>query len=125
MNVLLWILQFFLAFHTLAGALWKFSTGVQAVPSLTMIPPVGWMALSLIEIVVGLLLVLPILVKKLGKYVPAAALFIVAEMLLFTGLHLISGAEDRTSIMYWLVVAAFSGFIFYGRTKMNPLSLKF
>lgn len=92
MNILLWLLQVLLAFHTVTGAGWKFShTAQETMPSLGAIPDPAWLALGALELVAGLALVVPAMRKSLGRLVPVAAVFIAAEMLLDCGLHLVSG----------------------------------
>lgn len=51
---------------------------------------------------------------------PIGALFVVAEMVLYTGLELAAGGSDTASMIYWLVVAAICGFIAYGRLVLEP-----
>ena len=122
MNILLWILQIILALHTIAGALWKFSQPVgKAVPSLAAIPQGLWVALGVIELLVGAALVVPAVNKAWAGLVPLAALFIVAEMLLFTIVHLASGNKFNGQPVYWLVVALVAAFIAYGRFAIRPL----
>jgi H+/Cl- antiporter ClcA len=53
---------------------------------------------------------------------PIAAATIIAEMLLFSVVHLASGSVEHTQMIYWLVVAAVSGFLVYGRLVLKPLS---
>lgn len=121
MNVLLWVLQVLLALHTLMGAAWKFANSEQAMGALSVIPHAAWLALSVVEILCAVLLVLPAFKKSLGHLVPAAVLVIAAEMLLYTGLHFASGDTNPQQPIYWLVVAAFCGFIAYGRLKLKPI----
>ena len=121
MNILLWILQILLALHTVMGAIWKFSNPEQTVPSLQTIPHGAWLALSLVEFLCALGLILPVFVKRLAILTPIAALAIVAEMLLYIGLNLFSGNTVYSEIVYWLVVAAISAFIAYGRLVLKPL----
>ena len=122
MNILLWILQVALALHTIAGGLWKFSQSVgTAVPSLAAIPQGLWVALGVVELVAAVALVLPVFSKSWGFLVPAAALFIVAEMLLFTVVHLASGNKFNGQPFYWLVVALVAAFIAYARWGIKPL----
>lgn len=121
MNILLWVLQILLALHTLMGAVWKFShSAEQTMPSLKAIPPGAWLALSGFEILCGLCLILPAFYKPLAILVPIAALCIALEMLLFCGLHMSSGDQNYSSIIYWLVVAAICAFIAYGRFVLRP-----
>jgi hypothetical protein len=73
------------------------------------------------ELLCSVGLILPLFNKPLAILAPIAAVCIVAEMLLFCGLHLLSGATAHGPIVYWLVVAAVSLFIAYGRLKLNAL----
>lgn len=121
MNVLLWVLQILLAFHTLTGAFWKFTNPSETVPSLQAIPHGGWILLSIIELLCVVALILPGFVKFLGNLVPVAAAIIAAEMVLFIIIHLVAQAPGINEIIYWLVVAVFSAFIAYGRFFLVPL----
>ncbi|HKI98522.1 MAG TPA: hypothetical protein VKB51_08635 [bacterium] len=121
MHKLLWVLQLLLALHTALGAVWKFSNPAQAVPSLAAIPPGVWLAMSVLELLCCVGLVLPALNKSLAILAPIAAVFIAAEMLLFCGLGLVSGAPNYGHMAYWLVVAAICAFIAYGRVVLRPL----
>src|SRR5690242_18119772 len=106
MNIFLWILQILLAFHTVMGAMWKFSNSEQTVPSLSAIPHGVWLAMSVIELLCSLGLIFPIFNKRLGVLAPIAAACIAAEMLLFCGVHIYSGDANYGPMIYWLVVAA-------------------
>lgn len=120
MNVVLWILQALLALHTAMGALWKFSNSAQTVPSLSAIPHGVWLAMSVIELICVLGLVLPTFNKRLGILAPIAAIVIAAEMLIFSALHIYSGDPTYGRVIYWLVVAAICAFIAYGRLVWKP-----
>ena len=115
MNIFLWVLQVFLALHTAVGGIWKFSNSEQMIPSLSVIPHNVWLLLGVLEIVCSVGLVLPAFSKRFVKLAPWAAVLIAIEMLVFSGLHLASGATDYAPMIYWLVVAALSGFIAYRR----------
>lgn len=120
MNVFLWILQVLLALHTAMGAVWKLSNSEQTA-GLTALPHGVWVSLSGLEVLAALALLLPAVSKRLGRLVPFAAAFIVAEMLLFTGVHLASGAPLNGEIAYWLVVAAVCAFLAWGRFRVRPI----
>jgi hypothetical protein len=122
MNILLWALQVLLALHTVMGAVWKFSNPAQTVPSLSMIPHGVWLALSVVELLGALGLVLPAFSRRLGVLAPVAALFIAAEMLFYTGLTVFSANAMLTQIVYWLVVMVVAGFIACGRLVWKPLN---
>jgi hypothetical protein len=122
MNVLLWVLQVLLALHTAVGAVWKFSNSAeQTMPSLSAIPNGVWLAMSVVELLCAVGLILPAFNKSLGLLAPAAAILIAAEMLLFSILHIYSGATNYGPMVYWLVVAAVCAFIAYGRFVLRPL----
>lgn len=122
MNILFWTLQILLALHTVMGGIWKFTNPVQtAVPSLAALPNAAWLTLGVLELLAAVALVAPLVNKAWGGLILVAALFIVAEMLLFGVLHLAAGHAFNGQVIYWLVVAAVSGFIAYGRLSLSPL----
>lgn len=121
MNILIWVVQVLLALHTLIGAGWKLSHPAQTVPSLQAIPAAAWLALSIVEILCAVALVIPAFAKSLAYLAPVAAIIIAIEMLLFVVLHLQSGNTANSQMVYWLVVAAVCGFIAYGRLSLRPL----
>lgn len=124
MNVLLWVLQVLLALHTAMGAVWKFSNSEQSVPSLAALPHAVWSAMSGLELLCSVLLVLPIITPlraRVGVLAPVAAAFVAAEMLLFCVVHLASGVSNHSELIYWLVVAGFCAFIAVGRFVLKPL----
>ena len=121
MNILLWVLQVLLALHTAMGAVWKFSHSEQSVPPLKAIPHGAWLGLSVVQLLCSLALLLPAVSRPLAMLAPVAAVVIAAEMLLFCGVLLASGDKKRSPMIYWLVVAAFCGFIAYGRLALSPL----
>ena len=121
MSILLWTLQIALALHTLIGAVWKLSNAERTVPSLSAIPHSVWLALSGIEMLCTLGLVVALFSKPLAVLAPIAAILIAAEMLLFCGVHLRSGANDYGPMAYWLVVAIICAFLAYARLRLRSL----
>jgi hypothetical protein len=120
MNIFLWVLQILLALHTVTGAVWKFFNSEHTVPSLKAIPHGVWLAMSVLELLCSLGLILPAFNTPLSILAPIAAACIAAEMLLFTALHLYSGDPNYGPMIYWLVVAAMCGFIAFGRLVLMP-----
>ena len=120
MNLTLWIFQILLALHTLAGAAWKFSKSAgETMPSLGAIPPGVWYAMSVVEILCAIALLLPAMNPSFARAAPIGAIVIAIEMLVFCGLHIASGnAANIGPMIYWLVVAAICGFIVYGRMQI-------
>lgn len=121
MNIVLWVLQFLLAVHTVMGAVWKLGHSEQTVPSLSSIPHGVWLALCGLELVFALCLMLPAVNKPRAILAPIAAACIAAEMLIFIGIHFYSGSGNNFELIYWLVVAAISAFIAYGRFVLRPV----
>lgn len=122
MNILLWIFQIILALHTIMGAVWKFShSAADTMPSLKAIPQPMWLALSILELLCAIALIIPVLNKRLGRLTPIAALGIAAEMVLFTVLHFVSGDSNFGPVVYWLVVASACAFVAYGRLSLRPI----
>jgi len=111
MNIFLWIIQILLALHTLAGAVWKFSNSE---PSLKAIPHGVWLAMSVIEILCSVSLVLPAFAKSLDILAPIAAICIAGEMLLDCGVNIFSGNINPGHLFYWLVVAFICALVAYG-----------
>lgn len=123
MHIFLWCLQIFLALHTAMGAMWKLANPEQTVPALNAIPHPAWLALSVFEVFCSVGLVAAAWrVKPLTRLPPVAACGIAAEMLLFCGLFVYSGDTEYAALVYWLVVAAVSVFIAYGRFVLKPLT---
>jgi hypothetical protein len=120
MNIVLWVLQVLLALHTVMGAVWKFSNSEQTVPSLKAIPHGAWLALSGLELLCAVALILPAFSGRLAILAPIAAGCIAAIMLLFCALHLYSREANHGEMIYWLVVAAVCLFIVYGRLVLKP-----
>jgi DoxX-like family len=120
MNILLWVLQTLLALHTLMGAVWKFSNSEQTVPSLKPIPHGVWLAMGVFELLCSVGLILPAFITSLAILTPVAAACIVAEMLLFSGLHVYSRDAKHGHMIYWLIVAAICAFVAYGRFVLKP-----
>jgi hypothetical protein len=120
MNIFLWILQVLLALHTVMGAVWKFSNSEQTVPSLKAIPHRVWLGISVVELLCSVALILPAFSSGLGVLAPIAALCIAAIMLIYCGLHLMSGEKNHGEMIYWLVVAGFCLFIASCRFVIRP-----
>lgn len=120
MNIFLWILQIFLALHTVMGAFWKFShSAEQTMPSLAAIDPQVWKAMAVAEIFCAVCLVLPGLKKSLHVLIPIGAAGIAAEMLVFCWLHYSTGAQDSGPMIYWIVVAVICVFIALTRSRVK------
>ncbi len=115
MRIALLVVQVLLGAHTLIGAVWKVSNAESQVPSLAALPHAIWLALGGVEVLAAVALVGGAMARPLARGVPFAAAFVVAEMLLFTGVHLASGATEHAEVVYWLVVALIAGGLAWAR----------
>lgn len=122
MNILFWTLQILLALHTVLGGVWKFTNPVQtAVPTLAALPNGLWLTLGVLDLFAAAALVLPAFNREWGVFIVVAALFVTLEMILYGVVHLGSGHRFDASVVYWLVVAAVSAFLAWGRLAAHPL----
>ena len=121
MNIVLWTLQFFLAFHTLSGAVWKMFNPVETVPTLAALSQFGWMTLAGMEILCTVLLVLPMFRRRFMGLAIFASLLITVEMVIFSVTHAVSLSPDYSPVIYWLIVAAMAAFLAYARIRRADL----
>jgi hypothetical protein len=121
-NVVLSTLQVVLALHTAIGATWKWAnSSQQTMPSLAAIPHGVWVALSVPELFCAIAFIIPLFDKRAAILAPIAALFVACEMVLFSAVHLASGATSIGPVIYWLSVAAICAFVVYGRLVLKPI----
>lgn len=79
------------------------------------------MAMSVVEILCSVGLLLPIVFKPASSLAPASAALIAVEMLAFCAVHLMSGDTNHGPMVYWIVVAVICSFIAYGRSVLTPI----
>lgn len=120
MNRILWTIQGLLAVHTVAGAVWKAFNPAQSVPSLFDIPREVWMALSGLELLAGLGLVL-CAIPRWRVLVQVSSIFLVVEMVFLSVISALAIMPEWNHIAYWLVVALVAGGVAVGRTWGYPL----
>ncbi len=75
---------------------------------------------AVVEFVCAAVLLASGFVKPLPRWGPHAAWFLVAEMLLYTGMHFASGAAADGQVAYWLVVAVICAGFACGR-RVKPV----
>ena len=124
MNILLWVLQAFLALMCLGGGTFKIFEidELQAtVNAMRQLPHALWAVMGAVEILGGLLLILPGLLGKQTQLTPIAAALIAVQSLLISALYAVYG--DSAPLPYAVVMAILAGVIAYGRLKLRPFSL--
>lgn len=117
MNILLWVFQVLLALHTAMGGIWKFSNSEQTVAALNSIPHTMWLGMGVFELVCAVGLLLPAINKSWTVLGPIAAVGIALDMLVYSAVYLFQGSSELGQLIYWVVVAAISMFIAFGRFK--------
>jgi uncharacterized membrane protein YphA (DoxX/SURF4 family) len=120
MTVFVWILKILLAVLYVAGGAFKMFMSDQLVSQFAGIPRPVWGALGIIEMVGGVLLVVPAALKWMPSLTPAAAVVLAVETLalvvLYAGYSLTLRAENPlvwAAVMFVLV--AFLAYATYGR----------
>ncbi len=123
MNILLWVLQAFLALMCLGGGtfkIFKIDELQATVNAMRELPHGLWAVMGAVECVAGLLLILPGVLGKVPRLTPIAAAVVALQSLLISALYLIYG--DPAPLPYSIVMALLAAFIAYGRFVLKPLS---
>lgn len=122
MNVLLWVLQAALALLYFAGGAYKIFSFDQVAEQLSALPRGAWAALGAVEVVGGLLLILPWALKWMPSLTPLAAALLALETLALAGLYAsYSLAIAPTNPLLWSVVMGLLvAVVAYGRYASGP-----
>lgn len=117
MNILLWIVQGPLALLYLAGGGYKLSSAEQLTKQVPAIPRGGWRVLGVIEIVGGILLIVPAAFHWMPFLTPLAAAVLAIETLALAALYArYSRKLAATNPMTWaLVMGVLVAFVACGR----------
>jgi uncharacterized membrane protein YphA (DoxX/SURF4 family) len=124
MNIVLWILQVVLGLLYLAGGYYKAFRFEELASQFTAIPPSGWRALGVVEMLGAVLLIVPAATKWMPGLTPMAAAVLAIETLVISGVYgrhsLKLTAENPLvwSVAMLLLVV----FVAYGRYAIKPLT---
>ena len=123
MNALLWTLQAVLAFLYLSGGAYKTFKFEELAKQMRTIPHGGWRALGVIEMVGGILLIVPAITRWMPELTPLAAALLASETL---GLALLYARQSlkvaASNPMVWAaVMGLLAAFVAYGRYAVAPL----
>jgi VIT1/CCC1 family predicted Fe2+/Mn2+ transporter len=123
MNILLWILQAALAFLYLSGGAYKTFKFEELAGQMRTIPHGGWRTLGVIEMVGGLLLVVPALTHWKPELTTPAATVLAVETLALAALYARQSLKlAATNPMVWAaVMGLLAAFVAYGRCTLAPL----
>jgi hypothetical protein len=117
MNVVLWIVQSVLALLLVAGGGYKLFGGAELAAQFSLLPALAWRALGAIEVVGGLLLVLPLALRWKPELTSRAAVVLLVEALGLSALYgSYSTALSAENPLVWSVMMALLlAFVAYGR----------
>lgn len=122
MNILLWIFQAALALLYLSGGAYKVFSFDEVARQFSAFPRSGWTALGLLEIVGGVLLILPAAAKWMPVLTPLAAAVLALESLALAGFFAqYSLKVAATNPLVWNVgMGLLALFVAYGRYALSP-----
>lgn len=125
MNILLWVIQVFVAFFCAFGAGWRLGNreAMMKMPSFKALSLGMYYALSIYEIACSLGLILPGLLNMDPTYTPIAAFCLAVEQLVLTVVHMkfFGFKMKATNPGVWtLTFFVLSAFIAYGRIMLMP-----
>jgi len=117
MNVLLWVLQVGLAMLYLAGGSYKTFKFAELASQMRALPPAGWRALGVLEMVGAVLLIVPAAAQWMPVLTPLAAAALALETLALAGLYARYSLKlAATNPLVWAVVMGLlAAFVAYGR----------
>ena len=122
MNILLWIFQVVLALLYLAGGAYKTFMFDELATQMQALSRGGWSALGVLEMLGGILLVVPAAAKWMPVLTPLAAAALALETLALAGLY--AGYSLRltaTNPLVWAVAMGLTAaFVAYGRYALRP-----
>ncbi|MGH7483527.1 MAG: DoxX family protein [Longimicrobiales bacterium] len=124
MNVLLWVLQGALALLYLSGGAYKVFAFDELAKQMRALPHGGWRVLGAIEMVGGVLLIVPAALDWMPALTPLAAAVLALETLALAGIYArYSRKLTAANPMVWaLVMGLLAGFLAYGRYVLEPLA---
>jgi uncharacterized membrane protein YphA (DoxX/SURF4 family) len=124
MNVVLWILQALLAFLYLSGGAYKLFKFEELANQLSALPHGAWRVLGALEIVGGILLIIPAATKWMPLLTPIAAAVLALETLALCGLYARYSLTLAASnpLVWSAVMGLLVAFVAYGRFALSPLA---
>ena len=124
MNTLLWILQAALAFLYLSGGAYKTFKFEELARQLRSLSHGAWRLLGVVEVVGGILLVVPALTGWMPALTPMAAAVLAVETLVLAALYARQSLRlVAANPMVWAVVmGVLAAFVAYGRQTLAPLA---
>ncbi|HEX6241384.1 MAG TPA: DoxX family protein [Polyangiales bacterium] len=122
MNILLWILQAALAFLYLSGGAYKLFKFEELARQMQLLPHAGWRVLGALELVGGVLLIIPAATKWMPALTPIAAGVLALETLGLAALYARYSLKLAASnpLVWSAVMGLLVAFVAYGRYALSP-----
>jgi hypothetical protein len=117
MNIALWIVQALLALLLISGGGYKFVSGAELAAQIGALAPATWRVLGVVEVIGGLLIVLPWALRWMPQLTSLAAMVLLVEAL---WLSVVYGRESlalgfENPLVFSVAMAVMLAFVAYGR----------
>lgn len=117
MNIALWIAQSLLALLLISGGGYKFVSGAELATQIGALSPATWRALGVVEVIGGLLIVLPWALRWMPQLTSMAAIVLLVEAL---WLSVVYGRKSvamsfENPLVFSVAMAVMLAFVAYGR----------
>ena len=124
MNVLLWVTQAALALLCVSGGAYKAFKPDELARQMRALSHGAWRALGVLEIVCGILLVVPAAAASMPVVAPIAAAVLLVETVLLSGLYARYSLKLTAAnpLVWSAAMALMAAFVAYGRYQLSPLS---
>lgn len=124
MNILLWVIQIALAFLCVSGGAYKMSKPDALAKQVRALSAGGWRALGVVELLGGLLLVVPAALNWMPVLTPLAAAVLALEAFFLAALYARQSLKlVATNPLVWAaVMGLMATFVAYGRYALSPLA---
>ena len=124
MNILLWIVQAALALLCLSGGAYKVLKFDELANQMRALSHGGWRALGVLEIVCGILLVVPAAAKWMPVVTPLSAAALALETLVLSGVYARYSLKLTAAnpLVWSAAMALMAAFVAYGRYELRPLA---
>lgn len=123
MNVALWIAQSLLALLLVAGGGYKLFQPAQLATQFAAVPHGAWRALGVVEIIGGVLLVLPLALRWMPQLTQLAAIVLLVEALGLSVLYArhSTALTAENPLVFSIGMAVLLAFVAYGRAGSASL----
>jgi hypothetical protein len=122
MNILLWIVQAVLALLLVAGGGYKVLQSAALATQFASMPPIAWQIIGVIEVVGGVLLLLPAAMRFLPNHTSTVALVLLLEAISISIFYArySTAFSAENPLVFSALMALLLAFVAYGRHARGP-----